>query len=159
MVTKLELLRPVPRFPWDLRPCRYRGGACGTPLVTSPANDGHAVQKWYWVEAMPDIVLFLYAGAVGFIVAGLAAGAYRAITSEPVRFGAKGSGLSSVFAALVVGFLLGPAIIVRQAFASVRSGDVPSSWAAAGVMVAVLWSCVLGIAILAVAESLRNSLV
>jgi hypothetical protein len=49
-------------------------------------------------------------------------------------------------------------IIVRQAFASVQSGNVPSSWAAAGVMVAVVWSCCLGIAILAVAESLRNSL-
>jgi hypothetical protein len=107
---------------------------------------------------MPDIVLFLYAGAVGFIVAGLAAVAYRAVTSEPVRFGAKGPGLSSAFVALVVGIVLGPAIIVRQSFASVRSGEVPSSWAAAGVIVAVLWSCILGIAILAVAEGLRNSL-
>lgn len=105
---------------------------------------------------MPDVVLFLYAGAVGFIVAGLAASAYRAVTSEPVRFGARGPGLSSVFAAFVVGLLLGPVIIVRQSFASVRSGEVPSSWAAAGVMVAVLWSCILGIAILAVAESLRT---
>jgi hypothetical protein len=107
---------------------------------------------------MPDIVLFLYAGTVGFVVAGLTAAAYRAATSEPVRFGAKGSGIRSLFAAFVVGLLLGPVIIVRQAFASVRSGEVPSSWAAAGVMVAVLWSCVLGIAILAVAESLRNGL-
>ena len=39
---------------------------------------------------MPDIVLFLYAGAVGFIVAGVAAAAYRAFTSEPVRFGTSG---------------------------------------------------------------------
>ena len=117
-----------------------------------------AVQEWYGVEAMPDIVLFLYAAVVGFVVAGLTASAYRVVTSEPVRFGAKGAGLSSAIAALVVGLLLGPAIIVRQAFASVRSGEVPSSWAAAGVMVAFVWSCVLGIAILAVAESLRNSL-
>ncbi len=107
---------------------------------------------------MPDVVLFIYAGAIGFVVAGLAAEAYRAVTSEPVRFGARGSGLSAVFVAFVVGLLLGPAIIVRQAFASVRSGAVPSSWAAAGVLVAVLWSCCLGIVILAVAEGLRNSL-
>lgn len=107
---------------------------------------------------MPDILLFLYAGAVGFIVAGLAAAAYRAVTSRPVRFGANGTGMSSVVGAFLVGLILGPVIIVRQAFASVRSGDVPSSWAAAGIMVAVVWSCCLGIAILAVAESLRNSL-
>lgn len=107
---------------------------------------------------MPDIVLFLYAGAVGFIVAGLAASAYRAVTAQPVRFGVNGTGLSATFRAFVVGLLLGPVIIVRQAFQSARSGDVPSSWAAAGVMVAVVWSCCLGIAILAVAESLRNSL-
>ena len=107
---------------------------------------------------MPDVVLFLYAGAVGFVVAGLAAAAYRAVTSQPVRFGANGTGLFSMVSAFVFGLVLGPVIIVRQAFASVRSGDVPSSWAAAGVMVAIVWSCCLGIAILAVAESLRNSL-
>ena len=117
-----------------------------------------AVPKWYRVEAMPDVVLFLYAGAVGFIVAGLAAAAFRAITSSPMRFGANGTGLFSVVSAFVVGLVLGPVIIVRQAVASRRAGDVPSSWAAAGVMVAVVWSCCLGIAILAVAETLRNSL-
>lgn len=107
---------------------------------------------------MPDVVLFLYAGAVGFVVAGLAAAAYRAVTSEPVRFGAKGTGLAAASSAVVIGLFLGPVIIVRQAFTSARSGDVPSSWAAAGVMLAAVWSCCLGIAILAVAESLRNSL-
>jgi len=101
---------------------------------------------------MPDIVLFIYAAAVGFIVAGLAAAAYRAISSEPVRFGTTGTGLLSWAGALVVGFFLGPVIIIRQAFASARSGNVPQSWAAAGVMVAVIWSCFLGIAILAVAD-------
>jgi hypothetical protein len=105
---------------------------------------------------MPDIVLFLYAGAVGFIVAGIAAVAYRAVTSEPVRFGASGTGLVSWVSAVVFGLVLGPVIIVRQAFASVQSGKVPSSWAAAGVMVAVLWSCCLGIAILAVADRLSS---
>jgi hypothetical protein len=112
----------------------------------------------FGVEAMPDFVLFLYAGAVGFIVAGLAATAYRIVTSRPVRFGASGSGLLSVVAAFVFGLVLGPVIIVNRAFASVRAGEVPSSWAAAGILVAALWSCCLGIAILAVAESLRNSL-
>ena len=107
---------------------------------------------------MPDVVLFLYAGAVGFLSAGLAAAAYRAVTSRPVRFGSNGAGLFSMVSALVVGLLLGPVIIARQAIASVRSGDVPSSWAAASVMVAVVWSCCLGIAILAVAEQLRDSL-
>lgn len=107
---------------------------------------------------MPDILIFLYAGAVGFVVAGLTATAYRLVTSTPVRFGAHGSGLFSLSSAFVFGLVLGPVIIVRQAFSSVRSGDVPSSWAAAGVMVAIVWSCCLGIAILAVAEGLRNSL-
>jgi hypothetical protein len=110
------------------------------------------------MEAMPDVVLFLYAGAVGFIVAGLTAGAYRLVTSEPVRFGARGAGAFSMVGAFVFGLILGPFIIVRQSFSSARAGSVPSSWAAAGVMVALLWSCVLGIVILAVAEGLRNTL-
>ena len=107
---------------------------------------------------MPDIVLFIYAATVGFVVAGIAAGAYRAITSEPVRFGASGTSTLAVASAFCVGLFLGPVIIVRQAFASVRAGTVPSTWAAAGVLLAVVWSCVLGIAILAVAERLRDTL-
>ena len=107
---------------------------------------------------MPDILLFIYAGVVGFVVAGLAATAYRVVTSNPVQFGAHGTGVFSISAAFVFGLVLGPVIIVRQAFASLRSGDVPSSWAAAGVLLAIIWSCCLGIAILAVAEGLRNSL-
>lgn len=107
---------------------------------------------------MPDILLFIYAGTVGFIVAGIAAGTYRAVTSEPVRFGASGTGIFSWVSAVIFGFVLGPVIIVRQAVASVRSGNVPSSWGAAGVMLAVVWSCFLGIAILAVADRLRDSL-
>jgi hypothetical protein len=107
---------------------------------------------------MPDIVLFLFAGAVGFIVAGIAAATYRVISSEPVRFGASGTGVLAWTSAVIFGFVLGPVIIVRQALASVRSGNIPSSWAAAGVMLAVVWSCCLGIAILAVADQLRNSL-
>ena len=107
---------------------------------------------------MSDIVLFLYAGAVGFIVAGIAAATYRAISSEPVRFGSSGKGPFSWIPAILFGFVLGPVIIVRQAFASVQSGKVPSSWAAASVLLALVWSCCLGIATLAVAERLRDSL-
>ncbi|HET7716694.1 MAG TPA: hypothetical protein VFK86_13805, partial [Bauldia sp.] len=76
-----------------------------------------------------------------------------AVTSEPVRFGTSGSGLLSWVGAVVFGFILGPVIIVRQAFASAQSGDVPSSWAAAGVMLAIVWSCCLGIAIISIANS------
>jgi hypothetical protein len=156
MVTKLRKRRQIRDFLWMRGRAGTPGDASGTPLGARPGKDGKSRPLKHGVETMPDIVLFLYAGSVGFIVAGLTAGAYRAVTSEPVRFGVKGPGLSSVFAAFIVGLILGPVIIVRQAFSSVRSGEIPSSWAAAGVMVAVLWSCVLGIAILAVAESLRT---
>ena len=107
---------------------------------------------------MPDVFLFLYAAVIGFVVAGAAAGVCRLATAHPMRFGANGSGLFPIFVAFVSGIVLGPVIIVRQAFSSAQAGDVPSSWAAAGMMVAVLWSCCIGIVILAVADSLRNSL-
>ncbi|MCB1498370.1 MAG: hypothetical protein KDK07_01050 [Bauldia sp.] len=108
---------------------------------------------------MPGMILFIYAATVGFVVAGLAASAYRVITSEPVRFGTSGTSLFSLLSAIVVGAVLGPVIIVRQAFASARAGTVPPTWATAGVLLAIVWSCILGIAILAVAERLRDTLV
>jgi len=128
------------------------------PAASPPPVTGLPSIGGMGVEAMPDVLIFLYAGVVGFVVAGLTATAYRLVTLSPVRFGASGTGVLSMSTAFVFGVLLGPVIIVREAFFSVRSGEVPSSWAAAGVMVAIVWSCCLGIAILAVAESLRNSL-
>lgn len=104
---------------------------------------------------MSDVLLFLYASAVGFVVAGLAAAIYRAVMAEPVRFKAEGRGILALCGSFLMGAFIGPAIIVRQSFASVQSGEVPSSWAAAGVMLAILWSGCIGIAVLAVAERLN----
>lgn len=107
---------------------------------------------------MPDVLLFIYAAAVGFFAAWLVASVRKAMTSEPVRFGVSGDTILAMSSSFLFGVLLGPVIIVRQAVASVRTGNIPASWAAAGVMLAVVWSCVLGIAILAVADTVRDSL-
>lgn len=107
---------------------------------------------------MPDVLLFIYAAGVGFIAAWLVASVRKAMTSEPVRFGVSGDTILAMSSSFLFGVLLGPVIIVRQAVASVRTGNIPASWAAAGVMLAVVWSCVLGIAILAVADTVRGSL-
>ena len=103
---------------------------------------------------MSDVLLFVFAAGVGFGVAAILAGIYRGLTSKPVSFDTGGPGVvSNIFAFLfrVVG---GPAIIVRQSVLSAQAGNLPSSWAAAGVMVAAVWSGVLGIAILAVVTRL-----
>jgi uncharacterized membrane protein YjfL (UPF0719 family) len=99
---------------------------------------------------MPDIVLFASSVAVGFVAAAVLAAIYRGVTSQPVSFTTHRPGTMAMIAAFVFRVLVGPAIIVRQSVASAQSGDVPSSWAAAGVMVATVWSGCLGIAIIAI---------
>lgn len=99
---------------------------------------------------MPDIILFAYAVGVGFVAAAVLAAIYRGVTSEPVSFNARGPGTIALVASFVFRLLVGPAIIVRQSVVSAQLGNVPSSWAAAGVMVAMVWSGCLGIAIIAI---------
>ena len=99
---------------------------------------------------MPDVLLFAYAAAVGFVSAAVLAAIYRGLTSEPVSFTTRGPGLVSIVASFLFRLVVGPAIIVRQSVVSAQAGTVPSSWAAAGVMVAMVWSGCLGIAIIAI---------
>ena len=105
---------------------------------------------------LSDVLLFAFAAVVGFCVAAVLAGIYRGLTSRPVSFDTAGPGLVSTVRACLVRVIVGPAIIVRQSVLSAQSGDLPSSWAAAGVMVATVWSGVLGIGILAIVSSLGN---
>lgn len=102
------------------------------------------------VEAMSAIILFAAAVAVGFFAAAVLAGVYRGLTSRQVSFTLIGPGAASTVASFMFRLLVGPAIIVRQSVVSAQSGAVPSSWAAAGVMVAAVWSGCLGLAILAI---------
>ena len=99
---------------------------------------------------MSDILVFAFAAVVGFGAAALLAGLYRSLTCEPVSFTSEGPGAVSRVIAFGFRAIVGPAIIVRQSVASVQAGTLPSSWAAASVMLAVVWSGVLGVAILAV---------
>lgn len=103
---------------------------------------------------LSDVLLFLFAAMVGFGVAAILAGIYRGLTSRPVSFDTGGPGLVSNIFAFLFRVIVGPAIIVRQSVASAQSGDLPSSWAAASVMVAAVWSGVLGVGILAVVSHL-----
>ena len=103
---------------------------------------------------LSDVLLFAFAAVVGFGVAAILAGIYRGLTSQPVSFDTSGPGLVSNIFAFLFRVVVGPAIIVRQSVLSAQSGDLPSSWAAAGVMVAAVWSGVLGIAILAIVSNL-----
>lgn len=103
---------------------------------------------------MSDVFLFIYAAVVGFLAAALLAGVYRALMSEPLQFASHGGGIMSRTFAFAFRLVTGPAIIVRHSFASAKAGETPSSWAAAGVMVAVVWSAVLGVGILTLASHL-----
>lgn len=105
-----------------------------------------------------DMLLFGYAAAIGFVAAGITASFYRMMTSEAARFGPADNSGPAWLSAFLLGALAGPIIIVRMAWNSVRDGRVSVGVLAIGAGVAGLWSGCIGILVLEVALSLRDSL-
>ncbi len=105
-----------------------------------------------------DFLLLLYAVAVGFVAAGITASFYRMVTSEPARFGLFGQSLLAWITTFAFCAMTGPVIVVDMAIQRVRNEKLPFGWLMAGVGIAALWSCCLGIVVLAVVLGVRNSL-
>ncbi|MEP0321354.1 DUF6949 family protein [Bauldia litoralis] len=104
------------------------------------------------------MMLLVYAGTIGFVAAGITASFYRMVTSEPARFGPAGRSSLAWMSAFALGALAGPIIIVENARESLREGRIPRSMMAAGVIIAGLWSGCIGILVLEVVLSVRDSL-
>lgn len=105
-----------------------------------------------------DLLLLVYAGAVGFVAAGIAASFYRLVTSEPARLGLSGETAISLLTTFAFCALTGPVIVMDHALRTRKVERAPLGWLAAGTLIAGLWSCCLGIIVLELVLSLRDSL-
>jgi hypothetical protein len=107
---------------------------------------------------MRDLLLLTYAVAVGFVAAGIAASFYKMVTSEPAKFRLLGESAFGWVTTFVFCALTGPVIVVETAIRNRRTERLPFAWVIAGIAVAGLWSCCVGIIVLEVVLSLRDSL-
>jgi len=95
-----------------------------------------------------ELLVLVYAGAVGFVAAGIASSLRQMITAEPPRFRMAGERWTVLAASLAYFALTGPVLVFR-AVISGRLGERRSlAWTVAGIAVAGLWSCCLGILVL-----------
>ena len=105
-----------------------------------------------------DLLLLAYAVAVGFVAAGITASFYKMLTSEPAAFRLLGASALAWVTTFAFCALTGPVIVIDYAIKSRRVDRLPFGWVAAGVAMAALWSCCVGIIVLEVVLSLRDSL-
>lgn len=107
---------------------------------------------------LAELLLLAYAAAVGFVAAGIAASLYKMITLEQARFRLLGHSFLAWITAFAFCALTGPVIVVNQAIQSHKKDRSAIGWLFAGIFVAALWSCCLGVVVLEFALSLRDSL-
>jgi len=105
-----------------------------------------------------ELLLLVYATAVGFVAAGLAASLFQLVTSRPVAFVLPSTRLVSCFVAGLSFALVGPYIVARAAVRARWSDRKPLTWLAGGLALALLWSTCSGIVVLDLALSVRHSL-
>ena len=100
------------------------------------------------VALFRELLLLGYAGAVGFVSAGIAASFYKMVTLEPARFRLLGESVFAWFTAALFCALTGPVIVAGHAIERRRRERIPLSWVLGGIVVAGLWSCCLGVLVL-----------
>jgi hypothetical protein len=105
-----------------------------------------------------EFLILLYAIAIGFVAAGITASFYKMVSSEPARFMLFGQSVIAWVTTFAFCALTGPVIVVDMALRRVRDEKLPLGWLAAGVGVAAMWSCCVGIIMLELVLAVRDSL-
>jgi hypothetical protein len=105
-----------------------------------------------------DVLLLVYCGAVGFVSAGIAASFYKLVTAERVRFSIVGETVFGLATSFLFCALTGPVIVVDFAIRNRHPDAVRLGWLFAGIGIAALWSCCLGLVVLRLVLTLRDTL-
>jgi hypothetical protein len=105
-----------------------------------------------------DVLLLLYCGAVGFVAAGIAASFYKLVTTEPARFSLFGRTTFGLATSFIFCALIGPAIVIDLAIRNRSAQPRRLPLLFAGIGVAALWSCCLGVVVLQLVLTLRDGL-
>lgn len=104
-----------------------------------------------------ELMVALYAAAVGLVTAGLAVSLYQLVTDRTAGFVLFGRSVSLLFASFVFFAFCGPILVMRET--SPRKGQRSSpGWLALRVAMVGMWSCCSGILILQVVLTLGQKL-
>ena len=83
---------------------------------------------------------------------------YKLVTAERARFSIVGETVFGLATSFLFCALTGPVIVVDFAIRNRHADRVPFTWLLAGVSVAALWSCCLGLVVLQLILVLRDTL-
>jgi hypothetical protein len=105
---------------------------------------------------MRDLLLLLYCGAVGFVASGIAASFYTLVIAEPARFNLFGGTAIGLATRLIFFALSGPVLVSAYILSNRRAERWPFAVVLAGIGIAVLWSCCLGVVVVEAIVAFRN---
>ena len=97
-----------------------------------------------------DMIVALFAIAIGFVLAGLLSSLYQLVTAKPVRFDLPtGSIIIGILQTFLIMFA-GPAILMRNAIRGRRIEHRNVGWLVASTAIAGAWSLCSGVMLLPV---------
>jgi hypothetical protein len=94
-----------------------------------------------------EMMIVLYATAVGFVAAGIVSSGYQLVTAQPLKLVIGGT-TASIARATVLCAVAGPLLITRALATEYAAKNRTPTILAAGTFAAIVWSCCLGILIL-----------
>ena len=139
-----------------LRPVASLGRPTARLLRAQPMV-GCRMSPFGTLDAMlRDILLLVYCAAVGFVAAGVAASFYTLVTAGPARFSLFGGTVLRLATSFIFFALTGPVVVSAYVFCNHRAERWPFLRVLAGMAVAALWSCCLGVMVLQVILMFRH---
>jgi len=93
---------------------------------------------------MESLIVYAYVTAVGFVLAGILSSFVQLVSGEPMRFGLQPASVVSSLGGVLLRFIAGPAILMRNAWRGMRLEARPKFWFGLSVIVAAWWSLFIG---------------
>jgi hypothetical protein len=97
---------------------------------------------------MQFVAVYSYVAAVGFVAAGLLASFVQMVSGQPMRFGIEPNSLLSSVGGVLLRVLVGPAILMRNAWRGMRLEARPKIWFGVSTVIAAVWSLFSGAVLL-----------
>jgi hypothetical protein len=105
-----------------------------------------------------DLIVAGFAGAAGFVAAGLLSSFYQLVTASPVRFEMSSDRMVAGVAQVILLMFTGPVVLMRNAIRGRIIERRPLGWLVASAAIAAAWSLCSGVVVLEFALALRSSL-
>lgn len=94
---------------------------------------------------MSQFSVVCFCAAMGFVTAGTLASFYQLVTTKRADFGLAKTGVAGVALMVLLSMFAGPFIVVSRVVTGLRTAEIKALPAAAGVVVAGMWSVCAGV--------------